>query len=312
MPDTKFMTAGLVSSCLLSLVELILDGSAKGWRSLTGKIEIMISMHTDTTQTLPHLGRSLYWFARISIAARAVCFGENLSMPPPALTCARSDMPSGNALPSGVEEDIALLAMHLESWAQLQSQAICWINDSEELYLKENRTETNINGRPLFRKEYSNLPFEHIMRGMEIVCCASQLQRAIIATVLSYTNSPLSSVEPSILSLLPYYQWSLAGLSRQFVHPAWTSLGCCLPVMPDDLIYQQAMQAFAYAEGSLHNSADFEGLLYVPIMNIVGLEMKTAQERTRALDFLTSLKAKGFAVAGKVEQDLKKAWIGQA
>lgn len=139
MPDTKVMTAGLVSSCLLSLVEvslcrhnpapirltgqqLILDGSAKGWRSLTGKIERLISMYTDTTQTLPHLGRSFYWFARISIAARAVCFGESLSMPPSALTCVRSDMPSGNHLPSGVEENIALLAMHLESWAQLQSR----------------------------------------------------------------------------------------------------------------------------------------------------------------------------------------------
>lgn len=189
--------------------------------------------------------------------------------------------------------------------------SISWVKDSEELFLKQTCTASVIDNPPLSGEEYKNLPFEHIIRGIEIVCCASKLQRAIIATVLSWTNSPVSAIEPSILSLLPYYQWSLAGLSRQFVHPAWTSLTCGLPVMPDDLIYQQSKEAFSYAERSLENSADFEGLLYVPIMNIVGLEMKTAQERARALGFVTTLKTRGFAVAGKVEQDLKRAWVGQ-
>ncbi|KAB8227032.1 uncharacterized protein BDW43DRAFT_304932 [Aspergillus alliaceus] len=293
MLDTKLTTAGLVSSCLLSLVEQ---------SQCTG----------DVTRTLSHLGRSLYWFARISVAARAVCFGEDLPMPPPALTCARSDVPSGNTSPSSVEENMALLAMHLETWARLQSRSIRWVKDSEELYLKESCSALDIDSRPPWRKAYGNLPLEHIISGIEIVCCASKLQRAIIATVLSCTDPQVSSIEPWIPALVPYYQWSLAGLSRQFDHPAWTYLGCSLPVMPDDLIYHQAKQAFSHAERSIMNSADFEGLLYVPIMNIVGLEMRTTQERARALGFVATLKARGFAVAGKLEQDLKKAWVGQA
>jgi hypothetical protein len=151
---------------------------------------------------------------------------------------------------------------------------------------------------------------EHIMRGIEIVYCASKLQRAIVATVLLYTNHPPSTIQPAILSLLPYYQWSLAGLSRQFAHPTWPSLGCGLPVMHDDLAHQQATQALEYAERSQVNSTDFEGLIYIPIMNIMGFEMKTRQERTQALKFVTALKTRGFAVAGKVEQDLKEAWVG--
>jgi hypothetical protein len=57
--------------------------------------------------------------------------------------------------------------------------------------------------------------------------------------------------------------------------------------MHDDLVHQQARQAYAYAEKSVVNSVDFEGSLCVLIMNIVGLEVK-GQERTRAVEFVTT------------------------
>jgi hypothetical protein len=53
--------------------------------------------------------------------------------------------------------------------------------------------------------------------------------------------------------------------------------------MHDDLVHQQARQAYAYAKKSVVNSVDSEGSLCVPIMNIVGLEVKR-QERTRAVE----------------------------
>jgi hypothetical protein len=57
--------------------------------------------------------------------------------------------------------------------------------------------------------------------------------------------------------------------------------------MHDDLVHQQARQAYAYAEKSVVNSVDVEGSLCVLIMNIVGLEVK-GQERTRAAEFVTT------------------------
>ncbi|KAF7594652.1 hypothetical protein BBP40_008742 [Aspergillus hancockii] len=258
------------------------------------------------------LGSSVYWFARISSAARAICFGENLLLPLPSMAGARSVALRGPTSQSfvspSVEESIELLVMYLESWAKVQSRSICWVKKSEELYSKDNCNETHISSRPALGPTDGKLPSAHITLGIEIICSASGLQRAIIATVLSYTDVPVSAIPPAILSLLPYYQWSLAGLSRQFDHPAWSSLGCGLPIMHNDLVNQQAIQAFEYAEKRL-SSADFEAFLYTPTMNIVGLEMQTEHERARVLRFVTTLKTKGFAVAGKVERDLRKAWI---
>ncbi|KAE8395928.1 hypothetical protein BDV23DRAFT_168258 [Aspergillus alliaceus] len=314
MTDRKKFTAALLSACLLSLVELLIDESAKGWRSLTRKIRAFILFHAGITETQPHLRSSVYWFARISNATRAICFGENLPLPLSSMTCVKLETlrypTSQISISARVEENIELLAIYLESWARVQSWSIYWVKKSEELYSKDNCSKTHISSCPALGKTYGKLPSEHITLGIEIICSASRLQRAIITTILSYVDTPVSGIQPAILSLLPYYQWSLAGLSRQFDHPAWSSLGCSLPIMHNDLIHQQAIQAFEFAEESLR-STDFEALLYIPIMNVVGFEMQTEQERTRVLEFVATLKTKGFAVAGKVERDLKTAWVGK-
>lgn len=146
----------------------------------------------------------------------------------------------------------------------------------------------------------------HVAAGIEIICMACRLQREIISIILTSTTS--AQLESAITLMLPYYHWALMGICRLFIHPAWSYLQCELPVLQDDMIQGQALAALTHAEGIISN-IDLGAVLYMPLAYLIGLEMTDEEERKRVINFLETIKAKGFDVASGFIVELKESWV---
>ena len=118
-------------------------------------------------------------------------------------------------------------------------------------------------------------------------------------------------LSPSLpAAITPYYHWILAGLSKMFLSPAWLSLGWHLPVMEQDLLYEQAIAALEIASQRIEK-AGLDAAFYLPIVPFIGMEMKYEGDRRRVIEFTRAIAGKGFIVARNLEAAIKEVWLGQ-
>ncbi|EKG16393.1 hypothetical protein MPH_06362 [Macrophomina phaseolina MS6] len=308
--STQFNTV-LLCALLSGFVELLYDKTGKQWRALIREISEYLHRNGRCREAQGEFESALVRFLRMSDVLGAILLCEDVALPmaQSILTPLLEPVPAAKDVPILSTRRLDALLDILEKWGMLQFRALSWAVEAEQ------------HGFPSISEHGCPLPgnllswtnecdsSRHATIGIEIVCQASRLQREIITSILSFADQDPEDLEPGLFSTIPYYHWGLTGLSRLFLHPAWSALNCELPVMDDNMIRKQAIAALDYAEGRL-SRVEMEAVLYMPITHLVGLEMKAAEERKRVLDFLSVIKSKGFDVAASFEQDLQMAWTG--
>ena len=138
---------------------------------------------------------------------------------------------------------------------------------------------------------------------MNLIQISAKLQQAIIATIVASTAASLD--QDASLMLIPYYHWALTGISQLFKHPAWAELDLDIPSMDEELLGDQAIQAFDYAEKRKNHP---EAVLYLPIINIIALEMKSKLEQQRVRAYMETLRSRGFGIVSRLEAHLPSEW----
>lgn len=307
--------------------QLLSDKTGKLWRARVRETGEYMRHNGRSSDTQGDFESALVRFLRMSDALGAILMCEDVSLPMarPVLSpqlLANQDAPMGELYST---RHVDSLLDILEKWAILQhryarlhrscrglannTRALSWAVESEKHSAPPISPEDAVQAGSIVMQTGECVSTAHATIGIEIICQASRLQREIITAILSFADQDPADLDPGVLATIPYYHWGLTGLSRLFLHPAWSALNCELPVMDDEMIRKQAIAALDYAEGRL-SRLELEAILYMPITHLVGLEMKAAEERKRVLDFLTVIKNKGFDVAAAFEVDLQAAWTG--
>lgn len=305
--STQFNTV-LLCALLSGFVELLSDKSGKAWRALVREISEYIRQNGRPREAQGEFESALVRFLRMSDALGAILMCEDMAFQmarSPFTPLLEPDPATQDVLAFPTRRLDSLLDI-LEKWAMLQFRALSWAVEAEHHGFPSISEDGALQAVARTNECVSS---KHATIGIEIICQASRLQREIITSILSFADQDPEELEPGVLSTIPYYHWGLTGLSRLFLHPAWSALNCELPVMDDEMIRKQAIAALDYAEGRL-SRVELEAILYMPITHLVGLEMKAVEERKRVLDFLSVIKNKGFDVAAAFEQDLQTAWTG--
>ncbi|GME44948.1 putative fungal specific transcription factor domain-containing protein [Neofusicoccum parvum] len=308
--STQFNTVLLCALLCGFAEQLLSDKTGKTWRALIRDTGEYIRQNGRPRELQGDFESALVRFLRMSDALGAILMCEDVALP-----MARPHF-TPQLEPNAASDDgtgrLDSLVDILEKWAMLQFRGLTWALESEKHgFPSISEDDDAVQSDSLVPQSDKCVSSQHATIGIEIICQASRLQREIIASILSFADQDPQDLEPGVLSTVPYYHWGLTGLSRLFLHPAWSALNCELPVMDDEMIRKQAIAALDYAEGRL-SRVELEAILYMPITHLVGLEMKAEEERKRVLDFLGVIKNKGFDVAGTFEVDLQAAWTGAA
>ncbi|KAF9629484.1 putative fungal specific transcription factor domain-containing protein [Lasiodiplodia theobromae] len=305
--STQF-NAVLLCASLSGFNELLSDKTGKTWRALVREIGEYVRQNGRSREAQGEFESALVRFLRMSDALGAILMCEDIALPMnrPVFTL---QVELGKDIPLSPERRWDELLDILEKWAILQFRALSWAVEAERHGFPSIEDASTPGTEELVTQSSDCVSSQHATVGIEIICQASRLQREIITSILSFADQDPQDLDAGTLSTIPYYHWGLTGLSRLFLHPAWSALNCELPVMNDEMIRKQAIAALDYAEGRL-SRVELEAVMYMPITHLVGLEMKAAEERKRVLDFLSVIKNKGFDIAATFESDLQTAWTG--
>ncbi|KAK8249064.1 hypothetical protein IWZ00DRAFT_315297 [Phyllosticta capitalensis] len=301
----------LLCALLLEFAELFVDKSGESWMRMVQNISEYIRHSGKSPHGQGAFESSLYKYYRSSDTIGAIVAYKDVVLPTSCNTM-RPEPPNGIELNPGEidfasDKDLDRLLDILEQWARLQYRALGWTWTSDRINFEaavsqdspvsEDHKDQALNGTNLSA---------HVAAGIEIICVACRLQREIISIILTSTTS--AQLESAITMMLPYYHWALMGICRLFIHPAWSYLQCELPVLQDDMIQGQALAALTHAEGIISN-IDLGAVLYMPLAYLIGLEMTDEEERKRVINFLETIKAKGFDVASGFIVELKESWV---
>lgn len=148
---------------------------------------------------------------------------------------------------------------------------------------------------------------EHEYQGIELTCIASRFQRDIIASLLWYTSENGRNLTNVMLA---FYHCTNVDISLMFCDSAWISLNCELPVMTHQMSYEQATNALQHAENGLQNSY-LEAIFYAPTLYTVSMTRRYKSERRRIVDFISTLKQKGFLIADQFLSAIEEAWAAR-
>ncbi|KKY23511.1 hypothetical protein UCDDS831_g02931 [Diplodia seriata] len=298
----------LLCASLSGFNELLSDKTGKTWRALIRETGEYVRHNGRSRETQGEFESALVRFLRASDALGAILMCENVALPTTRPIFTLQVEPSKD-IPLSPERRWDALLDILERWAILQFRALSWAVEAEGHGFPSIDDVGRLETQTLVAQSNECVSSQHATIGIEIICQASRLQREIITSILSFADQDPQDLDAGTLTTIPYYHWGLTGLSRLFLHPAWSALKCELPVMDDEMIRKQAIAALDYAEGRL-SRVELEAIMYMPITHLVGLEMKAVEERKRVLDFLSVIKNKGFDIAATFESDLQSAWTG--
>ncbi|KAF7615749.1 hypothetical protein AFLA_009257 [Aspergillus flavus NRRL3357] len=293
----------LACALLLSFVQILDDISGRSWCEWVCQLHAFVWRNDKSSVPMTPLLRSMHRLARIMNALRALCLEQDLEF---ALSFRSHDLGSRvDHLPSHGQDTSALsdeqlldyFCEDLEMWARLQWLTADWKTKSKELCLQLD---------PPNGKSPRGLS-EHEYQGIELTCIASRFQRDIIASLLWYTSENGRNLTNVMLA---FYHCTNVDISLMFCDSAWISLNCELPVMTHQMSYEQATNALQHAENGLQNSY-LEAIFYAPTLYTVSMTRRYKSERRRIVDFISTLKQKGFLIADQFLSAIEEAWAAR-
>lgn len=84
----------------------------------------------------------------------------------------------------------------------------------------------------------------------------------------------------------------------------------CTNVDISQMSYEQATNALQHAENGLQNSY-LEAIFYAPTLYTVSMTRRYKSERRRIVDFISTLKQKGFLIADQFLSAIEEAWAAR-
>ncbi|OLN96572.1 Sphingoid long-chain base transporter RSB1-like protein 2 [Colletotrichum chlorophyti] len=246
-PEASEFNPTLLSALLLAVIELLLDSKDGTFQWWLQRISTFLRRQRGNGDIDP-LGRALTRFFDFLNVLLAIA---NLEPPMGAETPVQHLPSRSIAVPEHSDEDrIDEMLSSLWHWARLQARMMKWTADAEG---------QNLVGQADSQKSWETANAK--VQGLDIVCEASALQARIIEDLLLLSRRPTDQVS---ICITPYYHWALIGLSHRLQHPAWNSLMCELPVMPAEVLHQQALDALGCVE-TLVRQSGLDVALYLPL-----------------------------------------------
>ncbi|KAF9879485.1 hypothetical protein CkaCkLH20_03028 [Colletotrichum karsti] len=300
-PETTNFTPVLMSALLLAAVELMLaqkDGTFKSWLTRISNFLKACSQKYPISSWTPFEKDLVRFFKFLDILSSIAERGppvEPQVAPEPWPARPLTVEASGGTVPSPDSRKVDAMLSAMWQWASLQPRAMTWVTKTQEQRLFSDGSESF--------KESIDLK----VQGLDIICEVSALQSRMIGNLMQLSTDPHDHASASIS---PYYHWALTGLSHMLQHDAWRFLMCDLPIMPAEVLHQQALAALGHVE-TLIGQLGLDLALYLPFADFVGQEMETPAEQQRMLKFLDIIKSRGFDVVDEYRTHLLGKWDPQ-